>query len=105
MFELLAEHSAQVLVELLRGVHTTADGSSLPDFLLHVLGPADGSVLAGKVSGKVLLGPTVALLLRTLGNGKAAVLAHADVRLAAILDGRTVLGHVLLARHVRNLQN
>ena len=37
VFQLLSEHSTQIFVKLLRSIHPTPDGSSLPYLLLHVL--------------------------------------------------------------------
>ena len=56
----------------------------LPNFFLHGIRPADWAPLGCKVPREVGDGPTIALLLRGVWDGKAAVFAHFSVGLCAI---------------------
>merc|ERR1719182_363331 len=76
-----------------------ANGSSLPDLLLHLLHPAHIPIVLSKVPCEVLLGPAVGLL-PDLRRWPRAIPAKIDVRLGAILDGPPVLGLVDQTGHV-----
>ena len=101
MFDLLFEDSSEILIKLVSSIHTTSNGSSLPDLLLHILHSPDIPELISKVSLEILLGPAV-WSLPDLRRRPGAVSTQVDVRLGAVLHRSSILGLVHQTRDVRD---
>ena len=66
------------------GWSVLTNGSSHPNFFLHIVGSIHRSMLIGKVASEIILCPAVTLLRCRGGNGESTVSANLDVRFAAV---------------------
>jgi len=98
-FEVLRIDTTQIVVEVVGGVDTAADGTVEEEFSLHLVSTSDMVVLRSIVLGVVHGGAAVETIVTLSGRRPGAVSAEINV-LAHAVD--KVVSSVLLARRVRN---